>query len=115
MTIAEVREKCKTAIANIPRDVLSIGILILASLASFGLGFLAGIDAEQGREVGIESSPLTATSSNRQVVVSKSGTKYYFLWCAGANRISESNKKWFTSARLAEEAGYTPASNCKGL
>ena len=48
MTISETRDKCKAFIAKIPRDVLIISILILASLLSFGLGYLAGLDAGSG-------------------------------------------------------------------
>lgn len=50
-----------------------------------------------------------------QVVASKSGTKYHYPWCAGAKSISEKNKIWFNSVEEAKKAGYTPASNCKGL
>lgn len=50
-----------------------------------------------------------------QLVASKSGEKYHFPWCSGAQRISEANKIWFDSVEEARKAGYTPASNCKGL
>ena len=48
MTIAEAREKCKSLLGRLrgaPRDILFIAILILASLLSFGLGYLSGISA----------------------------------------------------------------------
>ncbi|OGN20349.1 MAG: hypothetical protein A3F25_00860 [Candidatus Yanofskybacteria bacterium RIFCSPHIGHO2_12_FULL_45_19b] len=50
-----------------------------------------------------------------RVVVSKSSTtkKYHFLWCAGANQISETNKIYFNSDKEAITAGYTLAGNCK--
>jgi hypothetical protein len=50
-----------------------------------------------------------------QVIASKSGTKYHYPWCAGAKQISEKNKIYFDSIESARAAGYTPASNCKGL
>lgn len=113
MTIAEVREKCKTLIKNVPRDVLIVVVLILASCASFGFGYLAGADAGKGSEV---SPPSLETSSGEgNYVASKNGTKYYLPSCAGANQISDANKVWFVSASAAEEAGYSPATNCKGL
>lgn len=112
MTIAEAREKCKILIGRVPRDVFIIAILVLASSASFGLGYLAGIDAGQGSGVSIELSPLVATSSAGQIVASKTGTKYYLSQCAGANRITDANKVWFTSASAAQAAGYTLAANC---
>ena len=45
MSIAEVREKCKSLVAEAPRDALILGILVLASSLSFLLGYLAGLDA----------------------------------------------------------------------
>ncbi|MFI5260339.1 MAG: hypothetical protein ACHQU0_00910 [Candidatus Paceibacteria bacterium] len=117
MTIAETREKCKSLVGKVPRDVLIISILLLASAASFGLGYLAGRDAGQAGQVGESLGTLTpvAPSTSGQVVASKSGTKYYLTSCAGASRISDANKVWFVSAAAADAAGYAPAANCKGL
>lgn len=119
MTIAEARGKCKSLIAKVPRDMLSIAVLILASSASFALGYLAGTDAGQGSEAALAAlSPAdspSAASSSGSIVASKNGTKYYLPSCAGADRISDSNKVWFASASAALAAGYAPAANCKGL
>ena len=119
MTIAESREKCKIFLARVPRDFIIVAILILASSASFGLGYLAGTDAGQG--TGSTDLPSfigtttdgTGQSQAGEVVASKNGTKYYFSSCAGASRISDANKVWFTTASAAMEAGYTLAANCK--
>lgn len=118
MTIAEAREKCKSLVAKAPRDILVLAILILASLLSFGLGYLTGLDAPVPISSGALSQPtdtlnVQSISAEGRVVASKSGTKYYLPSCAGANRISDANKVWFTSAEAAEVAGYAPASNCK--
>lgn len=45
MTIADMREKCKSLAAKVPRDALILAILVLASSLSFGLGYMAGLDA----------------------------------------------------------------------
>ena len=115
MTITEAREKCKSIVATVPRDVLILAILVLASSMSFGLGYLAGLDAGRDTNAPPETSPIVATSIEGQVVASKSGTKYYLPECAGADRISDVNKVWFTSASAASAAGYAPTANCKGL
>lgn len=121
MTIAETREKCKSWVGKAPRDVLIIAILVLASSASFGLGYLTGLDAGKtvadGQGSGVLAKDLlpTTTSENGQFVASRSGTKYYLTTCAAAGRISEANKIWFASASAAHAAGYAPAANCKGL
>lgn len=136
MTIAEAREKCKSLLQSLagraPRDAVIVAVIVLASSASFGLGFLAGRDAGQGSDKVItieETTSATATSSANstlstgsinspqvgKVVASKNGTKYYLPDCAGASRISDANKVWFVSADAAVKAGYEPAANCKGL
>ena len=114
MTIADAREKSKKILARIPQDVLLVSILILACLASFGLGFMAGRDAGQGNAVVLEPSPVVS-AEDAKVVASKNGTKFYLPWCAGAERISEVNKVWFASAEAAVIQGYAPAANCSGL
>lgn len=118
MTIPEAREKCKNLLASIPRDALCLAILVLASMLSFGLGFLAGKDAGASKSVTLERSSAESSSSDSsgeqgQVVASQSGTRYYFPDCPGAGRISEANKVWFVSAAAAEAAGYTLAANCR--
>lgn len=118
MTIAETREKCKSLIAKVPRDVLVIAVLLFSSSVSFALGYLAGIDTGQGSGITLEESPTTAlstASTTGQIVASKNGTKYYLPSCAGAERISDANKVWFASVAAALTAGYAPAANCKGL
>jgi hypothetical protein len=112
MTISDTRKKCKNLLAQAPRDVLIIFILILASLASFGLGYLAGL--ERGGQGSRESS-LVVPPSGGEILASKNGTKYYLPECAGADKISEANKVWFVSTSAARAAGYTPAANCEGL
>ena len=110
MTIAEVREKCKSLVTQIPRDILVLSVLILTSFASFGLGYLAGI-GEEGKSVSM--ADLSDTPQVELVIASKNGTKYYPLGCAGVNRISDANKVWFASAAIAANAGYALAANCK--
>ncbi|MCX6787321.1 MAG: hypothetical protein NTY93_02225 [Candidatus Kaiserbacteria bacterium] len=114
MTIAEAREKCKILIGKMPRDIFIIIVLIFASSASFGLGYLAGIDAGKGNGVSVESL-FPVDSSTGKFVASKNGTKYYLPSCTGVDKISDANKIWFVSVESATAAGYTPATNCKGL
>jgi len=113
MNIAEIREKSKQTLAAAPRDVLVVGVLIAACTATFGLGYLAGRDAEQGSEAS-EASPIP-TGASTEVVASKSGTKYYLPTCAGVEKISEANKVYFSSPERARTQGYQPADNCTGL
>ena len=124
MTIAEVREKCKSIIAGLPRDILIVGVIILSALLSFGFGYLAGRETGQGRDITLEEHTYPATIDTdgvgtteqevRQVIASKNGTKYYFPECSGTSRIAEKNKVYFVSASAALAKGYTLAANCKG-
>ncbi len=113
MTIADLGEKCKGAFRSVPRDLLIFGVIILASSASFGLGFLAGRDAGQGSDA-LRTVSLAASSTGA-IVASKGGTKYYLPWCPGVDRIADANKVWFATPTDAAKAGYAPATNCKGL
>ena len=115
MTIAEARGKCKSFLARVPRDVLILGVLLLASGSSFVLGYLAGLDAGQTDTGTAEAPPPADPEQAGQIVASKSGTKYYLPSCAGADRISEANRVKFSSVADAVAAGYAPAANCKGL
>ena len=58
---------------------------------------------------------IAGESAKGLLVASKSGTKYHFPWCAGASQIAEKNKIWFNSYEEAQKAGYSRATNCKGL
>ena len=121
-------------------DLFLILVIVLVAFGSFGLGRLSKIE-EQKAPIRIENAPVVtpqtfpaqsteATSLNkRQVatpeavvsneqgtyVASKTGTKYHYPWCPGAQRISEGNRIYFNSKEEAEARGYTAASNCKGL
>ncbi|MDB5195315.1 MAG: protein of unknown function with transrane region [Parcubacteria group bacterium] len=68
MTIAEMREVSNKALAGVPKDVLVVGVVVLASTASFGLGILAGRDtAGKGNEknAGFWVEDVSATTSAR--------------------------------------------------
>lgn len=114
MTIADMREKCKAVISTIPRDLLIISVLVVASTASFWLGYLAGRDVGQGSGLSAEPSS-TPLGTLAEVVASRTGTKYYRPECPGVAAISEKNRVWFVSSDLARTQGYEPADNCDGI
>lgn len=95
-------------------------IIVLAAVASFGLGRWSLNDAGTPSGAAIITLQEESTSESndsidtveKQYVASKNGSKYYLLWCPGASRIKEENKIYFDSQTAAETAGYTPAANC---
>lgn len=104
-------------------DLFIIVVIVLVALIGFGLGRLSKI-RENKPNIVIENLDANVVNSvantgnleqGGALVGSKNGSKYHFPWCSGAQRISEANKVWFSSKQEAEKAGYTPASNCKGL
>ncbi len=73
--------------------------------------------AEIQRSVSVEmvAAAATPTPPGGFLVASRSGKKYHFPWCPGADTITEKNKIWFKDEQEARRRGYTPAGNCKGL
>ncbi len=107
------------------KDIFTIIIIILVSFSSFGLGRISKTDTSKIPIVINTASVISKSTNNStdniastnsgKYVASKNGAKYHYPWCPGAQRIKEANKVWFDSVESAKKAGYTPASNCKGL
>lgn len=119
---------CKTN----EKDLIIAMVIILVGLISFGLGRLSKIRDNKppitienvGAIAGQIKPVLSPKTVQNELVIpnqggmlvgSKNGSKYHYPWCSGALRIKEENKIWFSSMEEAQKAGYTPASNCKGL
>ncbi|MFP4022487.1 MAG: hypothetical protein ACLFTS_01400 [Candidatus Paceibacterota bacterium] len=104
-------------------------IFALVSFLSFGLGRLSVIeDSKTPVKVEYDFEAMSAVNEEKDisfieeinkeegsVVGSKNGEVYHLPWCSGAHRINTENEVWFVSEAEAREAGYRPASNCKGL
>ncbi len=91
-------------------------LVVLVGVASFGLGRVSrGERADAVTIQNVSQEPAEPRVLGGLVVASKSGDKYHFPWCAGANSIKAANRLWFKDEAAARKAGYTPAGNCKGL
>ncbi|MBU3968674.1 hypothetical protein KJ991_00445 [Patescibacteria group bacterium] len=134
MSIYETGNKIKRfldKIANsLSNEIFVISMIILIGFAGFGLGRLSILEGQKlpisvenikndKMLADVSSSVKNIIDENQNsgglVVASKNGTKYHYPWCSGAKRINEANKIYFSSIEEAKKAGYTPASNCKGL
>ena len=136
MSIQKFSNKFKGYVSN--SDILIPLVIIAIGAGSFGLGRLSALLEEKERisfldashpfaeSVAGESAAVAKNAENKTasyaapvdgglLVGSREGTKYHFPWCSSAERIKEENKIWFSSREEAENAGYTPAANCKGL
>lgn len=125
MILNHIREKIKDLISRIEEPSIYLAVLIiLVAFISFGLGRLSFFEEKrpdvkinmpmQAGETVVNNASAVSTilPTANSVVASKNGTKYYFSWCTGISRISAQNKVTFSSAKEAEQAGYTIASNC---
>src|SRR3989338_1564905 len=127
-----------------PETLTTSLIIVLVAFGSFGLGRLSrieeskaplqikGISGAEAQVSGVSNGANIGTSikgtvqktaeinkiavpNEGFVVGSKTGKKYHFPWCAGAQQIKEEKKVWFANEVEAKAAGYSPAANCKGL
>jgi len=131
-SIKEIPNKIKTSLENSLQDNLIFTILaiILVAICSFGLGRLS--KTTEGKTLlSIHQNPTIENLANisnslktqpsqifpmgGKYVASKNSDKYHAPWCSGAQRIKTENQIWFNNKTEAETAGYTPASNCKGI
>jgi hypothetical protein len=109
-------------IKNLTEDIVDgwgiILIVLLVALGSFGLGRLSVLESIKA-PVSIMQAPVEANPRGMNVggliVASRTGSAYYFPWCASASKIAAQNQVWFLSEEKARQAGYVPAKNCKGL
>jgi len=127
--LSEKIKRVKDGIYPLEKDIFLVSALVLTALIAFGLGRLSVL-AERKIPVKVDNFSAAAVQPTSGVgdsptpdvgaidklyVASKNGTKYHYPWCSGAQTIKEENKIWFGSKEEAKAAGYTPASNCKGL
>lgn len=112
---------------TIPDDLFLGLIIILIAFGSFGLGRLSKIEGSKA-PIRIENAQADTGSvatgaslapgiseTSGQLVGSKNGTKYYYPWCTGVQKISPANLIHFASKADAEIRGYTASATCKGL
>jgi hypothetical protein len=115
-------------------------IVVLIAIIGFSLGRVSGLQERRPEVKILNNAPLTpllqqeggtgktnlgevkgvsvqnsVTANSGTVVASKNSTKYHYPWCPGAKQISPQNLVTFNSIEEARAAGFTPATNCKGL
>lgn len=142
MSIKDFSEKIKdfaqiktNSLGSLSDDLFLGLIIVLVAIGAFGLGRISKIEGSKA-SIRIENEPSQNADTfgqksampintvipkqiygqaNGTIIASKSGTKYYYSWCSGAQKISEANRIYFSSPEQAKSAGYAPSSTCKGL
>ena len=124
------------------KDVLTIILVILVSLSSFGLGRLSkstqnnsikinygnqsatslnsGIleDYSDLKSININSKPSSSSlapntpNTTKKFFASNRGQKYYPLSCSAGKSIKQENRVYFSTPMEAEKAGYELSSSC---
>jgi len=124
MSILETHKKINIAIllviSLVLALVLTLGIIKLYAFSTKKVPVRIDsaaiiVKPEAETPAGSPSTGVNSVKESTQVVASKAGKKYHLLTCPGAKSILEKNKVFFKNRSEAEIAGYTPASNCKGL
>ncbi len=107
------------------KDILTVIIIILVGLGSFGLGRISnssnkGIQVEyKGSELSsnalqaLEFSEKTVNTEGRNFFGSSRGTKYYPANCGAGKSLKAENRVYFDTKEEAEKAGYEMSSSCK--
>lgn len=106
------------------KGVLGI-MVVLVGINIYLYSYLSGLGQNLPKPVIFESKicPKTAhvevvqkaINQAGNLVASKNGTRFYYIWCTGANRIKAENRRYFDTIDEALKEGYKPASNCPGL
>lgn len=110
------------------KDILTVLIVILVGLGSFGLGRLskgnpnAGIKIEySNQEASVVSTVNKAQNSATQAITntgknffaSNRGSKYYPLGCEAGKSLKQENRIYFNTREEAERAGYELSGSCR--
>ena len=109
---------CKSQIDLVLGDWGLYVVILLLSVTAFGLGRLSVLEEARApvsiTMAPVESNPL-GLSPGGLYVASKTGSVYYYPWCAGGQTIAPDAKVWFKTVDDARAGGYAPAKSCKGL
>ena len=130
MSVPNILKKIKVLYVK-NRELLAkslfIAIVVIIVILAYGIGKLESKLAQKN-DIIYSTSELTVYSDSiggeaiseviqgsGDYVASRNGSKYYYNWCSGVNRIKKANKIWFKSELEAIELGYEPSKNCPGL
>lgn len=108
------------------KDILTIIIVILVGLGSFGIGRLSKENSSSGIKItypnqeataikafdSVQSTTNTSQKGSKGYFASKRGNKYYPIDCSSGKTIKEENRVYFNSSIEAEKGGYQLSSSC---
>ena len=118
VSIRGLSQKCKVWLDKALGEWGMALFLIIITISSFGMGRLSALQEARAPvsvyEASMDARPRMMAPGGL-LVAADSGNVYYYPWCAGAQKIDPTKQRWFSSEAAAQDAGYRPAKNCKGL
>ncbi|MDR3546914.1 MAG: hypothetical protein P4M11_01325 [Candidatus Pacebacteria bacterium] len=103
---------------HLPKPLLVVTVLILASAACFSLGVLAAGSLGNHADSEAPGSSLSVgqgSATSSQVIGDSSIHTYYLPWCTQSASIQAADMVWFPSVQAAQAKGYTAGKDCPGL
>ena len=137
MSINDYIEKIKLFLESEKgKDLLTVLILVLVGLGSFGIGRMSTGGDKEGLKIdykaiednivvsGVNNTANVNTSiaqGSMETILSKSGnyfassrgTKYYSVSCSAGKTIKTENRIYFVTREEVEKAGYELSSSCR--
>ncbi len=116
--LQSIQEKSKIINSQIPRPILWSITMIFLVISSFLL-YITYLDVKsQGNIVYIKNTSVLTIYypeklSANNIVASKNGTKYYYSWCKGVEKIKKENLVTYASEDQAKASGKELSVNCK--
>ncbi len=111
------------------KDILTVLIVVLVGLGSFGLGRLSKDTAHEGLSMeyqavapeaeasAIKALLVTPKASGQatsgQFFASSKGSKYYPVGCSAGKGLKQENRVYFDTRESAEKAGYELSGSCR--
>lgn len=103
------------------REFYLASLIILVSVASFGLGRLSMVKNTHVPAEIVGTSVFPSSKDNQKVVAeplivgAKDKGIFYFVWCSTTSLVQAENRRYFATAISAQKAGYTPATDCDNV
>lgn len=114
LSTAESERKAELRLLQAPGSI-SGGVEVGGRVESLPKEAFAAPLANEAIGGGEAETVATVPAVKGTYVASKKGEVYYLPWCGGVKLIKEENKIWFATKAEAEQKGYRPAANCKGI
>lgn len=115
--LESIQEKAKIINSNIPKTILW-SIMIISIVISSFLLYITYLDVKSQPEIQyIKNTTAPVMNYNEKlsantIVASRNGTKYYYSWCKGVEKIKKENLITYVNEEEAKASGKELSVNC---